>query len=194
MSREQDSYRGRRHRRSDNRENRDNKDAGNRDASKNQSGKDVQAREQGTKNTFVIPQAPKRDYEPCPISGKPIENPLTAIVHRESEKPADFDTVLEMVKSHEHLGPREFVCYIGAGNFAVYEEVEQAGKKTLVLKKKIPYEEHHQKPDWRRELSPGISKDYKPSPESLSTLYSPEEERNFPKLGTAATSYMPKNI
>jgi len=143
---------------------------------------------------MVILKAPVRNYDPDPVNGEPIENIVTAINHRDSNKPANFETILEQVKGSESLGPGEFVCYIGAGDFAVYKEAEENGRKTLELKKKIPYEDRHQKPVWRRELSPGISRDYEPTPEPLSSLYTQEEERAFPRLGSGTMSYMPKNL
>jgi hypothetical protein len=145
------------------------------------------------KQDFSAPPIPKRDYEPDPVNGQPIENIFVAIMHRDNKKPINFETALEQVKNTENLGPGEFVCYIGAGNFAVYQESEQSGRKTLALRKKIAYEDHHEKPQWRRELSPGISRDYVPEPRPLSELYTAEELRNFPRLGTGSGIYLPRN-
>jgi hypothetical protein len=142
---------------------------------------------------FAAPTIPVREYQPDPVNGKPIESIYQAIVHRDTKRPINFETALEQVKNTESLGPNEFVCYIGSGNFAVYCEREENGRKTLELRKKIMYEDHHEKPDWRRELSPGISRDYQPTPRPLSELYSADELRAFPRLGTGSGIYLPRN-
>lgn len=145
------------------------------------------------KQDFTPPKPPKREYAPDPVNGKPIENIFLAFDHRDAHVPINFDTALEQVKATEHLGPGEFVCYIGQGNFAVYHEREENGRKILEQRKKIPFEDHHEKPQWRRELSPGISKDYLPQPKVLSELYTPEELHAFPRLGTGSGIYLPRN-
>lgn len=139
-----------------------------------------------------IPKPPKRDYDPCPISGNAIDNIFTAIDHRETGKPATFDGVLELIRNAENLPETDQLLYVGSGAFGVYQEVQENGLKKMVQVRKIVYEESHHKPDWRRELSPGISRDYIPAPRPLSELYTPEEERQFPKLG-AGNVYMPRN-
>jgi hypothetical protein len=139
------------------------------------------------------PVPPKRDYQPDPVTGKPIDNIYTAMMHRESEQPVAFDTVIEQLRNAENIGERQQLAYIGSGQFGVYEEVEENGRKRLTLVRRIVYEDGHRKPDWRRELSPGISRDYRPAPEPLDHLYSPEEERAFPKIGAASSAYMPRS-
>jgi hypothetical protein len=142
---------------------------------------------------YSPPPLPKRQYAPDPITGKPIENILTAIMQRDSKEPINFDTALDQVKNSEHLGPNDIVCYIGSGNFAVYTEHNTNGRKYMELKKKIAYEDNHEKPVWRRELSPGISRDYVPTPQNLSELYTQEELMNFPRMGSGSGIYLPKN-
>ena len=139
------------------------------------------------------PVPPKRDYAPDPVTGKAIDNVYTALVHRDSEQPVSFDTVIEQLKNAENLGANQQLIYVGSGQFGVYDEVDEGGKKRLMLNRKIAYEDGHHKPDWRRELSPGISRDYRPTPEPLDRLYSQEEERNFPKIGAASSAYMPRS-
>jgi hypothetical protein len=139
------------------------------------------------------PQPPKRDYDPDPVTGKPIENIFTAMTHRDSERPVSFDTVIEQLRNAENLSERQQLIYVGSGQFGIYEEVEEGGKKRLVLQRKITYEDSHHKPDWRRELAPGISRDYRPTPEPLDRLYTVEEQSAFPKIGAQSGAYMPKN-
>lgn len=141
----------------------------------------------------VPPRPPRREYQPCPISGQPIDNIHTALVHRESEQPANFDAVLELLRNAENLSERQKLVYVGSGCFGVYEEVEENGRRHLALQRKIVYEDGHHKPEWRRELAPGISRDYLPAPESLSQLYSAEELAHFPKIGAASGAYMPRS-
>jgi hypothetical protein len=139
------------------------------------------------------PVAPKRDYAPDPVTGKAIDNIYTAMTHRESEQPVSFDTIIEQLRNAENLDERQQLIYVGSGQFGVYDEVEEGGKKRLVLNRKIVYEDSHHKPDWRRELAPGISRDYRPAPTPLDQLYSPEEESAFPKIGAASSAYLPRS-
>lgn len=139
------------------------------------------------------PQPPKRDYAPDPVTGKAIDNIYTAMTHRDSEQPVAFDTVIEQLRNAENLSERQQLIYVGSGQFGIYDEVEEGGKKRLVLQRKVTYEDSHHKPDWRRELAPGISRDYKPTPEPLDRLYSVEEQSAFPKIGAQSGAYMPKN-
>ncbi len=139
-----------------------------------------------------VPKPPKRDYEPCSLSGKEIENIFIAVAHRDTGKPVNFDAVVDFLRNSEHIKPEQDLIYVGAGCFGVYEEQEENGLKQKVQINKIVYEDNHHKPDWRRELAPGISRDYMPSPSPLSDLYTQEELRAFPKLGSETGSYMPR--
>jgi hypothetical protein len=179
----------------DNRDNRDNR--GERDE---RGRHDAPRAERGSFSQYtreekypLPPVPPKREYQPDPVTGKPIDNIYTALMHRDSEQPVSFDTVIEQLRNAENLGERQQLIYIGSGQFGVYEEVEEGGKKRLQLVRRVVYEDGHRKPDWRRELSPGISRDYRPAPEPLDRLYSPEEERAFPKIGAASSAYMPRS-
>jgi hypothetical protein len=134
---------------------------------------------------------PKRDYEPCPISGEPLEDVRTAIAHPDNGKPCNFDSVLEQLQKREQLEEDERICYIGEGSFGI---VKLDKKDTPVeIRKRIQYEDTHAKHEWRRELSPGISRDYKPNPQPLSELYTDEDVRNFEfGQGTPHSIYLPK--
>ena len=141
----------------------------------------------GNKNphTPFIPP-PKREYDPCPLSGQVIDNIYLAISDPESGKPARFDKVLEHLRKREEIQKGQQLVYIGAGNFGIVENTSKKGKRRIELIKKIPYEDSYQKKQWRRELSPGVSRDYVPSPEPLDSLYTLEELKSFPKLGVSA--------
>ena len=128
----------------------------------------------------------QREYDPCPLSGKPIDNIYVAIADPDSGKPAIFGEVLERLKSQEELQKDQRLVYIGAGNFGIVADITKQGKQLIEVLKIIPYEDSYQKKPWRRELSPGISRDYIPTPEPLEDLYSSQELRAFPPLGAGS--------
>ena len=129
------------------------------------------------------PERPKREYDPCPLSGEPISDILTAIADPETGRPSNLESVLDKLRKTESLGPNERLAYIGRGEFGVVEESGNAKDKTVTVKRRIVYENTNQSYEWRRELSPGISRDYVPEPRPLSELYSDEDERSFPRFG-----------
>mgnify|MGYP006304579993 CR=1 FL=1 len=137
---------------------------------------------------------PNRDYETCPISGEPITDIYTAITDPETGRPANFDSVIQRLTEQEDLAPNERICYLGRGSFGVL--VDQKGKKPrYYVRKRIQYEDEYEKREWRRELSPGISRDYTPSPQPLSELYD-EAEAEVGDNGFGrdhASVYLPKN-
>ncbi len=140
----------------------------------------------------VPPAPPKRTYE-CPLTRKPISNILTAIAHPDSQQPVEFDAVLEQLRQTEDIGPNERIVYLGEGYFAVVEEKKEKGKYRLNVTRKIPYEDNRAKLEWRQELSPGISRDYKPEPEHLSELYTDEETREFPRFDIPSGAYLTRS-
>lgn len=143
---------------------------------------------------FMPPPIPQREYEPCPLSGEPVKNVLTAIADPETGRPANFDSVLHRLGESEELRPNEQICYLGRGSFGIL--VDQKGKRPrYFVRKRFQFEDEHEKYPWRRELSPGISRDYVPAPQRLSELYDEAEavvaDNGF---GRAHQSiYLPKN-
>lgn len=138
---------------------------------------------------------PERSYEPCPISGEPVTNILTAIVHPQTGRPANFDSVLQLLEQQEHLEEGERVCYLGKGEFGIVKE-NPKGKPRFEIRKRIPYEEESNRCEWRKELSPGISRDYDPEPERLSVLHKEAEEvvgNNGFGRSQPPSIYLPKN-
>lgn len=133
---------------------------------------------------------PERDYEPDPLTGDPIEDIYSAIAEPNSGKPANFQSVIKRLEEQEPLREGERICYLGKGTFGVVAEEKDRGKTHLVVRKRIQYEDTHEDYQWRKELSPGISRDYKPEPEPLSNLYSPEEIAAFPKFDRSSQVYM----
>lgn len=136
---------------------------------------------------------PEREYEPDPLTGESVEDIYSAIAEPNTGKPANFESVVKRIEDQEELNEGERVAYLGKGAFGiVYEEKEKGGKR-LVVRKRIQYEDTHEDYPWRKELSPGISRDYKPEPEPLSNLYSPEEVAAFPKFDRSSQVYMSRS-
>lgn len=135
---------------------------------------------------------PKRQYT-CALTKKPITNVLTAIAHPDSQEPVEFDAVVQRLAEQEDLGDNQRIAYIGEGSFGVVEERRERGKYSLVITKKIPYEDSRAKNKWRQELSPGISRDYVPQPPRLTDLYSEEEMRSFPRFEVPAGAYLTRS-
>lgn len=120
---------------------------------------------------------PERDYGECPISHEPIDDIYAAIDDPETGRPARFEAVLERIAKREDIAENEHVIYIGSGNFAIAEDDPKGGFP--IIKRRVEFEDTHRKTEWRKELSPGISRDYPPNPEPVYKLYSAEEMREW---------------
>ncbi|MGI9256542.1 MAG: hypothetical protein ACR2PY_06365 [Salinispira sp.] len=131
---------------------------------------------------YLPPPVPEKEYDPCPISGEVIDNIYIAISDPDSGRPARFDKVLEHIGQQEALSSEQRLAYIGAGNFGILENKTENGRLQIQLMKKIPYEDPYDRKKWRKELSPGISRDYVPNPQPLDDLYTREEIRAFPSF------------
>lgn len=143
---------------------------------------------------FMPPVVPRREYEVDPISGEPISDILTAVTDPETGRPANFDSVVKRLEEQEELAENERVVYVGKGAFGVL--VDQKGQKPrYFIRKRIQVEDEYEKYAWRRELSPGISRDYVPDPQPLSDLYDEAEAHvSDSGFGKAQPSiYLPKN-
>jgi hypothetical protein len=128
---------------------------------------------------YMPPPVPQREYEPDPITGEPIDNIYTAITEPTTGKPANFDSILKQLEEQEELGPGERIIYVGKGEFGVLQE-NKSGRKAsdqprFFIRKRITIEDEYEKYEWRKELSPGISRDYTPAPEPLSELFDEAE-------------------
>jgi len=139
---------------------------------------------------FLPDPVPERDYDPCVVSGEEIDDIYTAIADPATGKPARFDKVVERISGSEDLAEGERVAYIGRGVFGIVKmERDENDRPRLVVRKRIEYEHSGDNQDWRKELSPGISRDYVPHPRPLSELYTPEELRQFPRFDSPTTSF-----
>lgn len=134
---------------------------------------------------------PHREYPPCPLSGEPIDDIYSAVADPRTGNPVRIESVVAKFTEQESLGPDERICYVGEGQFGVVRETVQNGKSVLEIVKRIPYEDHHEKQPWRKELSPGISRDYVPQPSPIHELYTSEEQRTFPRFGRISTGSSP---
>ena len=143
---------------------------------------------------FMPPPVPRRDYGPDPITGEPISDILTAITDPESGRPANFDSVVRRLEEQETVAENERIVYIGKGTFGILVE-DKSRKPRYTIRKRIQVEDDHQRHEWRKELSPGISRDFIPSPEPLSELYDEAAASVLDSgYGKAQPSvYLPKN-
>lgn len=138
---------------------------------------------------------PEREYAPCPVCGKAIEHVFSAVAHRTNGMPAHIECIIEELSKEEQLDEGDRIVYLGRGNFGVVgkEPRVEEGRKLFNVKRRIQYETGSDSPDWRRELSPGISRDYTPEPERLDEI-APEKEQTLREtLGTDRDAiYMPR--
>ncbi|MFW5800864.1 MAG: hypothetical protein ACOCVC_02425 [Spirochaeta sp.] len=120
---------------------------------------------------------PEREYGECPISHEPIDDIYAAVDDPDTGKPARFEAVLDKLAKRENIAENERIVYIGSGTFAVAEDNPKGGFP--VIKRRIEFEDTHHRTEWRKELSPGISRDYPPHPKPIEDLYSTEEMREW---------------
>lgn len=139
-----------------------------------------------------VPKPERKAGESCAMTGDAIQDVFSAMSHRDSGSPTEFDAVIRFIRESENIPEDQKIIYTGAGFFGIYQETLENGRKKLQLLRKVPWEDTHKKPQWRKDMSPGISRDYTPEPKPLSELYTPEEEREFPRLG-AGNVFMPRN-
>ncbi|MFW5695546.1 MAG: hypothetical protein ACOCYB_10285 [Alkalispirochaeta sp.] len=139
---------------------------------------------------FMPAPVPEREYDVCPVSGEEIDDIVTALAEPYSGRPARFDRVIEKIRASEEIGEDERLAYLGKGAFGIVSiQTGENGRPELTVRKRIQYEDSHEKYSWRRELAPGISRDYVPQPEPLSDLYSREELEQFPRFDATGASY-----
>lgn len=140
---------------------------------------------------FMPAAVPEREYDACAVSGEKIEDIYSAIAEPHSGKPARFDRVVERLRQAEQIGDDEQLVYLGRGAFGVVTiEPNDQGRKELMVHKRIQYEDSHERYAWRRELSPGISRDYVPQPEPITELYSREEIQQFPRFDASTAAHL----
>jgi hypothetical protein len=102
---------------------------------------------------------PKREYGACPICQQPMRDIHSAIAYPPSDVPAHFECVVKKIAEDEGVKQSERVVYLGNGSFGVVEDQSAQGKSSYVVVRRIQFEERDHPVGWRRELSPGISRD-----------------------------------
>ena len=131
----------------------------------------------------LLPAArPQRDYNGCAVSGEPIDDILCALAEPDSGKPARFESVLAELSARFTLRHDERFAYVGRGAFGIVAMERVEGENRLVVREKVQYEDRHETYAWRRELAPGISRDYTPEPAPITELYTQEETSRFPRF------------
>ncbi|SIQ51529.1 hypothetical protein SAMN05920897_11017 [Alkalispirochaeta americana] len=140
---------------------------------------------------LLPPEPPERNYSSCPLSGEEIDDIVNAIAHPQTGAPVRFDSVIKSLREQEseELAEDERLAYLGRGNFGIVK-IEKKGKNRpeLVVRKYFHYEDTHDKQTWRKELSPGISRDYIPNPQPLADLYTSEELAAFPRFDASSSA------
>lgn len=139
-----------------------------------------------------LPEAPpEREYAPCELSGEEIDDIVTAIAHPRTGKPVRFESVLKTLldQEREELAEDERLAYLGRGTFGIIKIARNnSNRPELVVRKYFHYEDTHDRQGWRRELAPGISRDYVPDPQPLADLYTSQEISSFPRFEPAGST------
>lgn len=104
------------------------------------------------KKTYNAP----RNLDVCPICEQSIRDVLTAIIVSADGAAAHFDCVVRKLTDQESLGPKEKVCYVGGGEFAVVR-FNSSDQRRFSIQKRIRYELKEHNPDWRKDISEQVS-------------------------------------
>ncbi|MDR2589072.1 MAG: hypothetical protein LBC67_06555 [Spirochaetales bacterium] len=96
---------------------------------------------------------PERETPPCALCGSPIRDILSAVLHRETGEPAHFDCIAKELLGKEPLAEGEKFSYLGNGNFGIVRQGGAADPSSIVIRKKIQYEDKEKAASWRRTLS-----------------------------------------
>jgi len=80
-------------------------------------------------------------YEICPLCEKPIRDPHTAILEKESQKKAHFDCIINLLKQQLLLEENEKIYYLGGGSFGIIRERKTKNRLNFFIRKRIQYEE-----------------------------------------------------
>jgi hypothetical protein len=87
------------------------------------------------------------------MCGKPIRDIYSALLHNESGEPAHFDCVMKELQSQETLAPGERFGYLGSGIFGIIRQGTSGDPSSIVIRKKIQYEDKEKALAWRHSLS-----------------------------------------
>ncbi|MCL1817784.1 MAG: hypothetical protein FWG35_02555 [Spirochaetaceae bacterium] len=95
----------------------------------------------------------EREAPPCSVCGKPIHDILSALLHNETGEPAHFDCVMQQLLAGETLAEGEKFSYLGSGVFGIVRPGKSGDPSSIVIRKKIQYEDKEKAAAWRRGLS-----------------------------------------
>jgi hypothetical protein len=128
---------------------------------------------------YLPPTIPEREYAPCPICGEKITTISTALVDPTTERPVHFECVLKEIEVKENLATDEKVCYIGQGSFGIIKK-----KGSFEILRRVQYETKEANAEWRKELSPGLSRYDWPPEVSEENITEENVTENTPKENT----------
>jgi hypothetical protein len=97
--------------------------------------------------------AVEREAPPCCVCGKPIRDILAALLHKEKGEPAHFDCVAKEILAGETLAEGERFTYLGSGVFGIIRQGKAADPSSIVIRKKIEYEDKEKAAAWKRGIS-----------------------------------------
>ena len=95
----------------------------------------------------------EREAPPCSVCGKPIRDILAALLHKTTEEPAHFDCIAKALLEEETLADRERFSYLGSGVFGIIRQGKPSDPSSIIIRKKIEYEDKEKAAVWRRGLS-----------------------------------------
>ncbi|MDR1316052.1 MAG: hypothetical protein LBK13_04180 [Spirochaetales bacterium] len=95
----------------------------------------------------------ERETPPCCVCGKPIRDILAALLHRETGEPAHFDCIAKQILAGETLAEGERFTYLGSGVFGIIRQGKATDPSSIVIRKKIEYEDKEKAAAWKRGLS-----------------------------------------
>ena len=95
----------------------------------------------------------EREAPPCCVCGKPIRDILSALLHATTGEPAHFDCVMQQLLAEETLAEGEKFTYLGSGIFGIVRQGRSTDPSSIVIRKKIQYEDKEKAAAWRREFN-----------------------------------------
>ena len=138
---------------------RNNRNKKNRDWQKNSASAKVQFHqhifaniENEKKKELAIAELKNRVFE-CPLCGKKIEDVASAMIDKQSGKPAHFECVMSEVSKRERLSQNQKIAYIGAGRFGIVSYANPSDVKTFKIEKIIEWESRDTEQSWRNDMS-----------------------------------------
>jgi hypothetical protein len=95
----------------------------------------------------------EREAPACCVCGKPIRDILAALLHKDTGEPAHFDCIAKELLAGETLAEGERFTYLGSGVFGIIRPGKAGDPSSIVIRKKIDYEDKEKAAAWKRTLS-----------------------------------------